>query len=207
MKKLLLVFSILLMVGIFGQSEAAIMQYDGFSDFYSVNQASNDFESVIDTTYFNFDDTASLIHKDIATGGVTSSGDYGLVEYRSDEPLTCILSQAAYEVGMFFGNVNWGAFDAVLEVYDAGNALLGNVSVTANINDWADQFIGLSSDVAFNRVDIRYTRPGAEYLAVFIDDFTVGFDAAPVPEPATMLLLGAGLLGLVGLGRKKLFKS
>jgi hypothetical protein len=27
-------------------------------------------------------------------------------------------------------------------------------------------------------------------------------DCAPVPEPSTMLLLGAGLLGLVGLGRK-----
>ena len=40
------------------------------------------------------------------------------------------------------------------------------------------------------------------------NDYSVrGVDAAPTPEPATMLLLGSGLIGIAAFGRKKIFKK
>lgn len=56
-----------------------------------------------------------------------------------------------------------------------------------------------------NSADIYWS--GEAWQITNYGDFPPGYDVALVPEPATMLLLGAGLLGLAGVGRKKLFRG
>lgn len=45
------------------------------------------------------------------------------------------------------------------------------------------------------------------YFSSSLDTFPDDIDAAPIPEPATILLVGTGLAGLVGLGRRRFKKQ
>jgi hypothetical protein len=60
----------------------------------------------------------------------------------------------------------------------------------------------------FRNLDIIFGNPVSETLTFMADTDNLQFagDIQPVPEPCTMLLLGSGLVGLVGYGRRRIKK-
>lgn len=137
---------------------------------------------------------------------VTPSGSYGIGGAGSST-MTILFANAVGSLGLYFGNDDRccsNAFNAVLQAYNA-TGLVGSVSVLANMNDGADQFLGFNSTSAVTYAQLYYEVQGANALALYVDDVSFADAAAVVatPEPASLSLLATGLLGMFGVARAR----
>jgi hypothetical protein len=175
--------------------------YSGFQAVYE-NQSYDFFFDLANDNGINATDSSLILH-DVAIGSAAPlQSAFVSIDLFSEDweqenvfiKLTAYYNNSESEYELYSGWFNgydffgYGETDVNFK-FDISNTafmndLSGNILIAASITGWCNY-----NDFAITEVGIGGETGGA-----------------PIPEPATMLLLGTGLIGIAGLSRKKLLK-
>lgn len=216
MKRLLALMTVLVMVFGFGvMASAATINFDDVS---SGTNVSAQYAGVTFTKYLP--GPPSTTTNDVYANGVDPSAAesspnvvsifsntyaafderYGTIHAHFDVAQTSVSIDVYMENGAEGYGSNGIAF---MNVFNTGGTGIGTV-VNGAMGSW--------NTLTFTGTDIKDVYFSVDYKGQntygYFDNFSYGENGGPppVPEPGTMMLLGSGLVGLVGFGRRRLKK-
>jgi hypothetical protein len=149
--------------------------------------------------------------------GTAGQGTRSLAVSDPDDSLIMDFSRPLMHIGLFFGNDHTATTedgDLAVLTFFKGGIQVGQVTTALNRNGEMDQIIyGGAPGSGFDRAVFAFTTAGLGLRAGAVEvvdaigffPFEQGGGPSPalVPEPASLGLLGSGVLGLVALRRQR----